>query len=160
MERKRKKRLDVDLPAETRDGLAVEAHVQRTTITALATTYIQAGLSREQESRLELQSFPLLREAVQVEMRRIQAEMRQEIQTELARWTEVVRSEIRRLVAQSSSRQAALAVKSLRESETTRRMLVLLAEHLLSLAESQELYEQATSATNKHLAVVLSQPED
>lgn len=156
----RRTRLDFNVPEETRDALVAEARATNKTITDRATFYIQQGLIAEQGSRLERESFPLIREAIQAEMRQIQALIRQEVEAELAHFRDDLTRELGRLITQSSNRQAALSVKALREAETTRRFLVLLAEQLLSLAQSQELYEQAVSATSKHLALVLQQPED
>ena len=152
--RKERKRLDVDLPAETRDALTVEAQVKSTTVTALATTYIQRGLSQEQAERLESQSLPLLREAVQAEMRQMAAQIRHDLRAELDQFLK----ELRQLLSQSTNRQAALQVKALREDEITRRLLVLLAERLLSATQAQELSEQATAATSRHLAATLGEP--
>lgn len=154
------KRLDIELPAETRDALTIEAKAQRKTVTALATQFLQRCLSEEQGNRLELQSFPLIREVIQLEMRQVRVHIRQEVQAELEHWSEKTMKELSRLLAQSGSRQAALTVKALREDETARRFLILLAERLLSATQAQELYELATSATSKHLALVLQQPED
>jgi hypothetical protein len=154
-----KKRLDIYIPAETRDALTVEAAAKQTSVTALATAYLQGGLMQDQGGRVERQSFALIREAIQLEMRQMQAQIRQEIEAELAHWSEGVTKEVARLLAQSGSRQAALSVRALREDEATRRMVVLLAESLLSSVQAQELYERATREAGKHLALVLSQPE-
>jgi hypothetical protein len=153
-------RLDFNVPEHTKTALVAEAQAKNTTVTDLATCYIQQGLVAEQGSRLERESFPLIREAIQAEMHAIRAQMRQEVEASLERFRDEMTRELGRLIAQSSNRQVALQVKSLRETETTRRALVLLAEQLLSQALSQEIYEQAAASTSKHLVTVLGQSED
>src|SRR5436853_4695094 len=105
----RRTRLDFNIPEQVKTSLVAEAQAKHTTVTDLATLYIQQGLTAEQGSRLERESFPLLRDAIQAEMQAIQAQIRQEVEAELERFRADLTREVSRLVAQSSSRQAALA---------------------------------------------------
>ncbi|MGH2482295.1 MAG: ribbon-helix-helix protein, CopG family, partial [Ktedonobacteraceae bacterium] len=78
-----KQRLEIRVDEDMRAGLDLEAQRTGKPLTAIVEECIREGLARRQGKLIEVESLPLLREAVREETGRVLAQLYEKLRTDL-----------------------------------------------------------------------------
>lgn len=136
-----KQRLEIRIDEDTRAALEIEARRAGKSLNAIVEKYILEGLARSQGKLIEVESLPLMREAVREETGRVMAQLYQQLSGDLAAHSK-----------RADDRLAALVMKAVRFSGLGQRMLYHFMARQLGQARADQIYDQAKEQTGKDLA--------
>lgn len=136
-----KKRLDIRIAEELRDGIDVIIARDQHTLTSVVERYVRDGLARDNGELIEQNSLPEVRKAVREEVGKSIQELYQQLSTDLAKSAK-----------RSDDRLAALAVKAARFAGVAQRMIYSLLAKNVSPEFAARSYEAAKELTGKDIA--------
>src|SRR5690242_7178011 len=114
-----KKRLDIRIAEELRDGVDLVAQRNGQNLTTVVERYVRDGLARDNGMLVEESSLPEIRAAVQEEVGKTMAELYQKLSDDL-------KSHLKETARRSDNRLAALIVKAARSAGIGQRMIYAL----------------------------------
>ena len=135
-----KKRLDVRIAGELRDGLDQRVEQTGQQITAIVERYLREGLARDAGQLVEIQSLPEIRAAVRDETSRAIGQLYQQLSTDLAKANK-----------RDTERLAKIGVNTWRDAGIAWRMLYALLSHLVGGDKARDWYEDAKGKAGKAL---------
>lgn len=135
-----KKRLDVRVEAELRDGLDQRAEQTGQQLTAIVECYITEGLARDAGQRVEIQSLPEIRAAVRDETTRVMSQLYEQLSTDLAKASK-----------RDTERLAKMSANTWRDAGIAWRMLYALVSHLAGADKARDWYEDAKAKAGRAL---------
>jgi hypothetical protein len=133
-----KKRLDIRLESELRDGLDQRVQQSGDLLTTLVERYIAEGLARDAGQLIEVQSLPEIRAIVQQETTRAIEQLYEQLSTNLVR-----------AAKRDTERLAKLSANGWRDSGIAWRLLYALASHTVGNTKVREWYEDAKAKAGK-----------
>lgn len=136
-----KQRLEIRIDEDTRAALEIEARRADKSLNAIVEKYIQDGLARSQGKLIEVESLPLMREAVREETGKVMAQLYEKLRADLAAQNK-----------RADDRLASLMMKAVRFSGLGQRMLYHFMVRQLGQARADQIYGQAKEQTGKDLA--------
>jgi outer membrane PBP1 activator LpoA protein len=136
-----KKRLDIRIAEELRDGIDLVASRDGHTLTTVVERYIEKGLARDNGELIEQSSLPAIRAAVREEVAKAMTELYQQLSADL-----------QKSAKRSDDRLAALIIKAARSAGIAQRMLLSLAGKVLGQDAAMRAYEDAREKAGKDIA--------
>ncbi len=135
-----KKRLDVRVAGELRDGL--DQRVQKTgdQLTVIVERYLAEGLARDAGQLQEIQSLPEIRAAIREETTRAIGQLYQELSADLAKANK-----------RDTERLAKMSANTWRDAGIAWRMLYSLLNQLVGGDKAREYWEDAKAKAGKAL---------
>jgi len=135
-----KKRLDIRIESDLRDGLDHRVLQTGRQLTAIVEQYIKDGLARDAGQLVEIQSLPEIRATVREETSRAIGQLYQQLSTDLAKSAK-----------KSDDRLAKLSANSVRNGGIAWRMLYALIHKLVSAEYAKTVYDDAKEKAGKAL---------
>jgi hypothetical protein len=139
-ERDMKKRLDVRIEEELRDGLDQRAEQSSQQLTAIVERYITEGLARDAGKLVEIQSLPEIRAAVRDETTRAIGQLYQQLVADLAKANK-----------RDTERLAKMGSNTWRDAGIAWRLLYALLSHMVGGDKARDWYEDAKAKAGKAL---------
>jgi hypothetical protein len=136
-----KQRLEIRIDEDMRAGLEIEAQRTGKPLTAVVEAFIEQGLARSQGKLIEVESLPLMREAVREETGKVMAQLYEKLRTDLAAHSK-----------RADDRLAALIMKAVRFAGLGQRMLYMFIVKQTGQRDADRIYETAKEQTGKDLA--------
>ena len=135
-----KKRLDVRIAAELRDGIDQRVEQTGDQLTVIVERYIREGLARDAGQLQEIQSLPEIRAAVREETTRAIGQLYQELSADLAKANK-----------RDTERLAKMSANTWRDAGIAWRMLYALLSHLVGAEKAREWFDDAKNKAGKAL---------
>ena len=136
-----KKRLDIRIAEELRDGIDLAASREGHTITTIVEQYIEKGLARDNGELIEESSLPVIRAAVREEVGKAMQELYQQLSADL-----------QKSMKRSDDRLSSLIVKATRGSGIAWRIIYSLAGKLVSQDFATKVLNDAREKAGKDIA--------
>jgi hypothetical protein len=146
-------RLDAWIPEELKAYLVDRAKRENRGMDQVLADLLRQEQAREQGAAIEQQSFPVLREIVQSELRKTAAQLRQDLRDDVS-------LDMRAFHTKSDNRLAALIVRAMRDAALARRLIYTVLAKAHGPEFAQRAYETATERVGKELAARPVQSED
>jgi predicted transcriptional regulator len=143
------KQLNVWIRSDLRDAIREVAEQRGRTMTTVVEELLAQGIARLRGEVIEQQSLPVVREAIQREVERANAQLAQTLREWLS--TEFL-NELTAREKKGDDRLAALVVRAIREGGLARRLLYPLLARLISESFAATAYQDAVEKTGKDLA--------
>ncbi len=135
-----KKRLDVRVAGELRDGLDQQVEKTGQQLTVIVERYLAEGLARDAGQLQEIQSLPEIRAAIREETTRAIGQLYQELSADLAKANK-----------RDTERLAKMSANTWRDAGIAWRLLYALLSHLVSNEKAREWFEDAKAKAGKAL---------
>lgn len=142
------KQLNVWIDSELRDALTERAQRDHTTLRKVVENILRMDVAHERSEIIQQQAFPLLRELMQIEIRKGFAQLRTDVREDMH--TEII-NEVRGLVQVSESHLARLIVRVAGDTGVIRRFLYALAARVVDVVFARDAYENAKEKVAKEL---------
>jgi len=136
-----KKRLDIRIAEELRDGIDLAAAREGHTITTIVEQYIEKGLARDNGELIEESSLPAIRAAVREEVGKAMTELYEKLSTDL-----------QKSVKRSDDRLSALITKAARGGGISWRIVYSLAAKLVNQDFAAKVLDDAREKAGKDIA--------
>ncbi len=136
-----KKRLDIRMKSELRDGLDQRVAHSGEMLTTIVERYVAEGLARDAGLLVEIQSLPEIRVAIRQETARVMGQLSQQLSADLAK-----------AAKRDTERLAKLSANSWRESGIAWRLIYGLTSHIVGNVKAREWYEDAKAKAGKAIA--------
>ena len=145
--------LDAWIPEELKAYLVDRAKRENRGMDQVLADLLRQEQAREQGAVIEQQSFPVLREIVQTELRKTAAQLRRDLRDDVS-------LDMKAFHAKSDNRLAALIVRATRDAALARRLIYTVLAKAHEPEFAQRAYETATERVGKELTARPAQSED
>jgi hypothetical protein len=136
-----KKRLDIRIEEDLRDGVELLSRQNGQTLTAVVERYVRDGLARDNGELVEQQSLPEIRKAVREEVGKAIQELRGDLLVDL-----------QKSVKRGDDRLAGLILKGVRYAGIGQRMIYSLIAKTSGAEFAARAYDDAKEKTGKDIA--------
>jgi hypothetical protein len=144
-----KKRLDVSIEEDRYNFIKGESERTGIAMNMIADELLAIGIAAKRGETIEQQSIPVIREAIQTELRKALAIQREHIREDMSlEFT----NEFKATTRASDNRLAALLVRAIRDASIAKRLIYAVLSKLVSPSFAQETYEVAQERAGKELA--------
>ncbi len=146
-------RLDAWIPEELKAYLVDRAKRENRGMDQVLADLLRQEQAREQGAVIEQESFPVLREIVQTELRKTAAQLRSDLRDDVS-------LDMKAFHTKSDNRLATLIVRATRDAALARRLIYTVLAKAHGPEFAQRAYETATERVGKELAARPVQSED
>lgn len=154
---KMKKRLDAMISADLYDYIKAESDQTGIPMNMITDDLLTRAIAYKRGEVIEQQSIPVIREAIQTELRKATAQLREGIREDMSlEFT----NEFKAVVRASDNRLAALLVRACRDTIIGRRLLYTLLAKLYGPDFAMQTYEKVRERTGKELSERRHKGED